>query len=170
MQPTVPHPQEFYISNFNITDSDGPLVLPPLPHGNTFVVTSSLMQMLTARGLYAELPSEDSHSHIVKRKSLCKSCLGRSYVDMNIIGLRVFPLFFIGDAVIWFTMFPYNSIYTWDQLKDVFLDLYCPVSKNRNHKDRVKNFVELPRESVSNSLDRFTGYMRGIINHHIDNE
>ena len=50
MQPTVPHPQEFYISNFNITDSDGPLVLPPLPHGHTFVVTSSLMQMLTARG------------------------------------------------------------------------------------------------------------------------
>ena len=36
----------------SIIDSDGPLVLPPLQHGHTFLVTSSLMQMLTTRGLF----------------------------------------------------------------------------------------------------------------------
>ena len=49
----TPRPQEYYRGYDNIVDSDGPLVLPPLPPGHTFVVTSSLMQMLTARGLFS---------------------------------------------------------------------------------------------------------------------
>ena len=49
-QNPTPRPQEYYRGYDNIADSDGPLVLPPLPQCHTFVVTSSLMQMLTARG------------------------------------------------------------------------------------------------------------------------
>ncbi|XP_049378266.1 uncharacterized protein LOC125843073 [Solanum stenotomum] len=52
--------------NLNIVDSDGPLVLPPLPQGHTFVVTSSSMKMLTTRGLFAGLPADDPHAHIDK--------------------------------------------------------------------------------------------------------
>ena len=51
-QNPVPWPQAYYRGYDNIADSDGPLVLPPLPTGHTFVVTSSLMQMLTARGMF----------------------------------------------------------------------------------------------------------------------
>ena len=51
-QPPAPRPQEYYRGYDNITDSNGPLVLPLLPYGHTFVVTSSLMQMLTARGFF----------------------------------------------------------------------------------------------------------------------
>ena len=47
-QNPAPRPQAYYRGYDNIADSDGPLVLPPLPPGHTFVVTSSLMQMLTA--------------------------------------------------------------------------------------------------------------------------
>ena len=42
-QNPVPRPQAYYRGYDNIADSDGPLVLPPLPTGHTFVVTSSLM-------------------------------------------------------------------------------------------------------------------------------
>ena len=58
-QPPFPRPQECYRGNFNIADSDGPLVQPPLPQGHSFVVTSSFMQMLTARGFFSGIPSED---------------------------------------------------------------------------------------------------------------
>ena len=88
----IPRPPEFYRVIFNINDCEGPLVLPPLPHGHTFVVTSSLIQMLTTRGLFLGLPSEDPNSHIDKLRFLCKNCMGKQDVDMNIIGLRVFPL------------------------------------------------------------------------------
>ena len=65
-QPPAPCPQEFYRRNGNMTNSDGPFVLPPLPRGLTFVVTSCLMQMLTTTGLCLGLLSEDPQAHIAK--------------------------------------------------------------------------------------------------------
>ena len=56
------------------------------------MITSSLMQMLTARGLFSGLPFEDPHAHIAKVKAVCKSCVGRPDLDIDVIGLRVFPL------------------------------------------------------------------------------
>ena len=84
-KPPVPHPQEYYRGNVNITNSDGPPILPPLPHGHTFVVTSSLMQMLTARGLFSGLPFEDTHVPIAKLKLVCKHRVGRTDLDMHVI-------------------------------------------------------------------------------------
>ena len=128
------------------------------------------MQMLTARGLFSGLASEDPHAHIAKVRAVCKNCVGRPDLDLDVIGLGVFPLSLTGEAAIWFTKLPYNSIFTWNQLRDVFLAHYYPVSAKLNHKDRVKNFVSLPRESVSSSLDRFTSFLISVPNHRIDDE
>ena len=122
-------PQEYIRENVNITDSDGPLVLPPLPHGHTFMVTSSLMHILITRVLFSGLPFEDPHAHIAILRSVCKSCVGRPDLDMDVNGLRVFPLSLTGEAAIWFIDLSYNSIYTWNQLRDVFLARYIHVSK-----------------------------------------
>ena len=89
---------------------------------------------------------------------------------MDIIGLKVFPLSLMGEAAIWFTELSYNSIYTWEQLRDVLIASYYPVSKNFNHKDRLNNFFPLPRESVSISWDRFSSFLRSVPNHHIYDE
>ena len=88
-QNPVPRPQAHYKGYDNIADSDGPLVLPPLPTGHTFVVTSSLMQMLTARGLFSGLPSEDSNAHKAKVRVVFKSCVGRPDLDLDVIGLSL---------------------------------------------------------------------------------
>ena len=56
------------------------------------MVTSSLMQMLTARDLFSELPSEDPHAHIAKVRAVCKSCVRSADLNLDVIGLRVFPL------------------------------------------------------------------------------
>ena len=85
------------------------------------MVTSSLMQMLTARGLFSGLPSEDPHAHTAKVRELCKNYVERLDLDLDVIGLRVFPLSVTGETTIWFTELPYNSILTWNQLRDVFL-------------------------------------------------
>ncbi|WMV51220.1 hypothetical protein MTR67_044605 [Solanum verrucosum] len=156
--------------NVNIADFDGPLVLPPLPLGHTFVVTSSLMQMFTARGLFSSSPSKDPLAHIAKLRVVCKSHVGRPDLHMDVIELRVFPLSLTGDAAVWFTELPYNSIFTWDQPKDVFLARYYPTSMKLNHKDKINNFVALPGESVSSSWDRFSAFVRGVSNHRIDDE
>ena len=134
------------------------------------MVTSSLVQMLTTRGLFSVLPSKDLHAHIAKVRAVCKRCVGRPDLDLDVIGLRVFPLSLTGEAAIWFTELPYNSIFTLNQLRDVFLARYYLVSKKLNHKDRVNNFMALPGESVSSSWDRFTSFLRSVPNHRIDDE
>ena len=91
-------PQDYDRGYDNIADSDGPLVFPPLPPGHTFVVTSSLMQMLTACGLFSRLPSEDPHAHIAKVRAVCKSCVGRPDLGLEVIGLRVFSLSLKGEG------------------------------------------------------------------------
>ncbi|KAH0767894.1 hypothetical protein KY285_003765 [Solanum tuberosum] len=168
--PPGPRLRDNYRVNFNAAESDGPLVLPPLPQAHIFVVTSSLMQMLTARDLFAGLASEDPHAHIAKLRSVCKSCVGRSDLDMDVIGLRVFPLSLTSDVAVWFTKLCYSSIYTWDQLIEVFLARFFPMSKKLNHKDKLNNFVALLGESLSSSWDRFTTFIRGVPNHRIDDE
>ena len=105
--------------------------------------------MLTARGLFSGLPSKDSHAHIVKVRAVCKSCVERPDLNMDIIKIRGFPLSPTEEAAIWFTEFPYNSIFTLNQLRDTFLARYYPVSKKLNHKDRVNNFVALPKSQLA---------------------
>ena len=94
--------------------------------------------MLTARGFFSRVPFEHTHAHIAKVRAVCKSCVGRPDLNMDVIGLRGFPLSLMGEAAIWFTELPCNSIFTWNQLRDVFLARYYPVSKKLNSKDRVK--------------------------------
>ena len=99
-QSPAPLPQEYYRGNVNITEFDWRFVLPPLPHGHTFMVTSSLMHILITRVLFSGLPSEDPHAHIAKLRSVCKIFVGRPDLDMDVIWLRVFPLSLTGEAAI----------------------------------------------------------------------
>lgn len=94
--------------------------------------------------------------------------MGMPDLDTSVIGLWVFPILLTRDAMVWFIDLPYSSIYTWDQLIDLFLDKYYPVSKKLNHKDKVNSFVELPRESVSSNA--FTVFFRSVSNQHIYDE
>ena len=78
------------------------------------------MQMLTARGLFSGLPFEDPHAHIAKVRAVCKSCVGRLDLDLDVIGLLVFPLSLTGEAAIWFTELPYNSIFHLEPTKGCY--------------------------------------------------
>ena len=105
-QNPAPRPQAYCRGYDSIADSDGPLVLPPLPTGHTFVVTSILTQMLTARALFSGLPYKGPHAHIAKVRAVCKICVGRPDLDLDVIGLRVFPLSLTGEVAMWFTELP----------------------------------------------------------------
>ena len=59
------------------------------------------------------------------------------------------------------TRFIHEINYTRCSWKITFL------SKKVKLKDKVDNFVAVPRESVSRLSDRFTGFIRNVPNHHI---
>lgn len=137
MHPPITLPQEFSKGNVNIVDSNGPLFRPSLPHAHTFVVTRTFMQMLTTMGFFERMPSEDPHAHNSQDEVCVQELCGRPDLDMNVIMLRVVPVSLMEEAAIWFTKFTYNSIYTLDQLKDVFRSQYYSVSKKLNNNNRT---------------------------------
>ena len=75
-------------------------------------------------------------------------------MDLDVIGVRLFPLSLTGEVAISFTKLSYNSIFTLNKLRDVFLARYYLFSKKLNNEDSVNNFVALQGESLKSSLDR----------------
>ena len=107
---------------------------------------------MRTRGLFSGLPSEDSHAHIAKVRVVCKSCVRSPDLDLDVIGLILFHLSQAGETAIWFANLPYNSIFTWNNLRNIFLARYYAVSKKQNHKDKVNIFVAPIGESVISFL------------------
>jgi len=128
------------------------------------------MEMITARVLFFGMASKDLHCHMDKLRSVYKSFVRRPEFDMNVRGLRVFPLSLTEDAAVWFSELPYNSIHTWDQLHKVFMAMFFLLSKKLNHKDKLNFFVELSGECVSSSWDEFIAFIRSVPNYYIDDE
>lgn len=81
--------QHYYIGNINITNSNLPLFLLPETLRHTFTVTSC--PMFIARGLFLGLQSEDQHGNISKLRFVCKFCMRRENLDMNVIGFSNVP-------------------------------------------------------------------------------
>lgn len=98
------------------------------------------------------------------------SSVAPSDLDMDVIALKVFPVSLIGDATIWFSTPPYNSITTWDGLHRVFLAKYFSILKKMKLKDKIHNFMDTPRELISDAWERFTDYMSSVSNHWINDE
>lgn len=67
----------------------GPIIVPPLPSGHIFVVTSYLMIKLTSKGLFDGLPSKDVYAYIRKAICMCRSSVYKPDVDMKTIRLCV---------------------------------------------------------------------------------
>lgn len=65
-----------YRVDIDTFESKGSIMLPHLPPEHTFVVTRSLVKMLTARVFVSILASEDPYGHMSKLRSVCKCCVG----------------------------------------------------------------------------------------------
>lgn len=72
------------------------------------------------RGLFAWLALEYPHSQITKIRVVCNSFVGQLDWDIDVIVLTVFPLSLTDDVSFWFNDLPYKSIFTWEQLAEVF--------------------------------------------------
>lgn len=96
--------------------SNGATVLPPLPAGIKFDITSSMTQMLSKRELFAGKANDETNMHQSNFLKVCKSNSNRLVVSHNAITLPIFPLPSIGEETLWLYELPNNSIITWREL------------------------------------------------------
>ncbi|KAH0722655.1 hypothetical protein KY289_005699 [Solanum tuberosum] len=79
--------------------------------------------------------------------------------------LRLFPLSLTGEATHWLNEMPNDSIRTWTELKEAFLERFFPESKELQMKDEISAHKQLPGEAMHDTWWRFNRKLKRCPNH-----
>ncbi|KAK8977946.1 hypothetical protein V6N11_059575 [Hibiscus sabdariffa] len=133
-----------------------PTVQQPLcitfPQGETpFQLKTGLIHLLpTLHGL----PSESPHKHLTEFHLVCSSMKPQG-VSEDQIKLRAFPFSLSGIAKEWLFYLPPNSITTWTDLNNKFLDRFFPAVKASEIRRSILGIKQKYEESLYEYWERY---------------
>ncbi|XP_056857116.1 uncharacterized protein LOC130506482 [Raphanus sativus] len=118
---------------------------------------------------YHGLATEDPFDHLDKFDSYC-GLSKTNGVSEDALKLRLFP-FSLGDkARQWEKSLPSDSITTWDECKEVFLDKFFSISRTAKIRNEISGFQQRNLESFSEAWERFKGYQAHCPHHGFSKE
>ncbi|XP_015165478.1 uncharacterized protein [Solanum tuberosum] len=83
-------------------------------------------------------------------------------LSQTTLRLRLFPLSLIGEATNWLNEMPDDSIRTWIELKEAFLERFFPESKEMEMKDEISAHKQLPGEAMHGTWWRFSRKLKNV--------
>ncbi|GJZ69333.1 reverse transcriptase domain-containing protein [Tanacetum coccineum] len=86
-------------------------------------------------------------------------------VPNDVIKLMLFPYSLEGAARIWYEKEPPNSILTWDDLVNKFVNQFFPPSKTTHLKNEISRFTQKFDETFSEAWERFKEMLRACPHH-----
>nr|GFA23081.1 reverse transcriptase domain-containing protein [Tanacetum cinerariifolium] len=93
-----------------------------------------------------------------------KQALGRD-VPNDVIKLMMFPYSLEGAARVWYDKEPLNSILTWDDLVNKFVNQFFPPSKTNHLKNEIFRFTQRFEETFGEAWERFKEMLRACPHH-----
>ena len=99
----------------------------PTIEAGHFTIPPALLSMIR-QNQFGGLPSKDPNDHVDMFLELCET-LRIEGASVDAIRLRLFPLSLRDRAKTWLKYVPAETITTWDQLEQAFLDKFFPPSK-----------------------------------------
>jgi len=114
---------------------------------------------LIQNNLFHGLPNEDPYAHLATYIEICNT-IRLVGVPKDAIRLSLFSFSLSGEAKRWLHSFKCNSIKTWDEVVEKFLEKYFLESKTVEGKAAISSFHQFPDESLSEALERFCGLLR----------
>ena len=114
---------------------------------------NSLIQLIQGN-LFHGLPNEDPYAHLATYIEICNTVkiVG---VPEDAIRLNLFSFSLVNEAKRWLHSFKGNSLRTWEEVVENFVNKYFPESKTIEGKIKVSSFHQFPNESLNEALDRF---------------
>nr|GFC56965.1 hypothetical protein [Tanacetum cinerariifolium] len=88
-----------------------------------------------------------------------------NFKRMTAIKLMLFPYSLEDRARIWYEKEPPNSILTWDDLVNKFVNQFFPLSKTTHLKNEISRFTQIFEETFSDAWDRFKEFLRACPHH-----
>nr|GEW65575.1 reverse transcriptase domain-containing protein [Tanacetum cinerariifolium] len=107
---------------------------------------------------------ENLHTHINNFKRIT-STLKFKDVPNDVIKLMMFPYSLEGNATVWYDKEPPNSILTWEDLVNKFVNRLFPPSKTTHLKNEISRFTQRFEKTFGEAWERFKEMLRACPHH-----
>nr|GEU47027.1 zinc finger, CCHC-type [Tanacetum cinerariifolium] len=128
-----------------------------------FEIKTNLLQLVQANKFHG-FERNNPHTHISNFKRMTTTLKYRD-VSNDAIKLMLFPYSLEGVARIWYEKEPPNSILTWDDLVNKFVNQFFPPSKTTHLKNEISCFTQRFKETFGEAWDRFKEMLRACPHH-----
>ena len=129
---------------------------PPINNGgiaaNSFELKSGLINKAEAHA-FGGTGSEDANKHLTKFIQISNTV--KDGVSDDQIRLRLFPFSLKDDARDWYDNMDPNSVATWDEMVELFLEKYYPPSEALKRQAEVISYAMQPQENIQEAWKRF---------------
>ena len=126
-------------------------IVRPAITANYFELKPSFIQMVPS---FHGMSTEDPNLHIHNFLEICDT-LKINGVNDEAIRLRLFPFSLKDKAKAWLISLPSNSITTWTDLANRFLQKFFPPAKTGKLRNEIMTFAQLDNEPFYESWERF---------------
>nr|GEV28549.1 hypothetical protein [Tanacetum cinerariifolium] len=140
------------------TEGYGEAIFIPEILAENFEIKTNLLQLVQTNKFHG-FERDNPHTHISNFKRMTSTLKYRD-VPNDVIKLMLFPYSLEGAARIWYEKEPPNSILTWDDLVNKFVNQFFPPSKTTHLKNEISRFTKRFEETFGEAWERFKEMLR----------
>nr|GFA01171.1 reverse transcriptase domain-containing protein [Tanacetum cinerariifolium] len=145
------------------TEGYGEAIVIPEILAENFEIKTNLLQLVQANKFHGR-ENDNPHTQIGNFKRMTATLKYRD-VPNDAINHMLFPYSLEDRARIWYEKEPPNSILTWDDLVNKFVNQFFPSSKTTHLKNEISRFTQRFEEIFSEAWDRFKELLRACPHH-----
>nr|GEX48417.1 reverse transcriptase domain-containing protein [Tanacetum cinerariifolium] len=123
-----------------------------------FEIKMNLLQLVETNKFHG-FERDNPQAHISNFKRMTSTLKYRD-VPNDVIKLMLFPYSLEGAARIWYEKEPPNSILTWDEFVNKFVNQFFPPSKITHLKNGISRFTQRFEETFREAWERFMEMLR----------
>ena len=143
-----------------VNDNPGPIVMPNR-RGRQFEIRPNYLTILPK---FSGNAIEEPYFHLDEYHAIC-STIGGPHFTQEEVKLRLFQFSLTGKAKQWYHMLPSNSIHTWHEMQQEFLDEFFPMGKTTDAIENIRLFQQQSGEPLHEAWARFKELIR-LVPHH----
>ncbi|XP_020211727.1 uncharacterized protein LOC109796466 [Cajanus cajan] len=134
------------------------------PNTSRAMVMKPAFLTLVSSQQFAGLDHEDPYSHLSNFYELCGT-MGIPEGDEEAVYLRLFPFSLTGKAKVWLQSHPNQSLTSWGDVENKFVNRFYPSSKYIKAKSEITTFRQGADEPFCEAWERFKSLLRKCPNH-----
>ena len=135
-----------------------------LEEANQFLIKPEMIFLLP---VYQGVDSKNPYSFMRDFEDVCSAFLSTGS-PLHIICVVLFPLSLKEKAKIWFHLLTPNSIFTWEDMRNEFLNKFFPPARTNALMRAIQNFSKKPGEPFAVVWERYKDLLHALPHHGLD--